>query len=171
MDQLLRDNCLALVLAKGPRARMHANACVPLCKIIFVPAELEGGDLGEWNHPATLGGVHTCTCASTKGRVRENNRPPPRFNLVMGSGGVSGICEGHRSLKSSIYHCRLDGQRTVNSSIPLLRGWLALIINLLYQIHFIISPSLTHRWDEPSSKWQGNSNKVAAFKIYPASRS
>lgn len=45
-------------------------------------------------------------------------------------------------------------------------GRLTLVINLLHQVHFIISLSLTDRWDGPSSKWQSNWYKVIPFKDY-----
>lgn len=143
---------------------MHVNANVPLCKIIFVPPKLGGGDLGKWDHP----GVHTCTWSSATGPVRAD-MPPPWFNLMMGMGGETGIREGHQSLKSNIHHCRLQPWCRLLHVITADR--LALIINLLHHIHFIISPSLTDRWDEPSSKWQGNWDKVNPFKVYPLSRS
>lgn len=54
----------------------------------------------------------------------------------------------------------------LNSYTVITAGRLALIINLLHQIHFIISLSLTDRWDGPSSKWQSNWYKVIPFKDY-----
>lgn len=47
MAQLLQANCLALESETGFCAWMRVNENVPLCKIIFVPPKLRGGDLGE----------------------------------------------------------------------------------------------------------------------------
>ena len=98
-----------------------------------------------------------------KGASHGARVPPPRVNLVMGIGGVTGICEGHQSLKSSI--CRLYYLYAVAA------GAGALIINLFHQIHFIISPSSKHTLDKASSSWQSNQDKKTYFKIYLASRS
>lgn len=91
-------------------AWMRVNVNVPLCKIIFVPPPQKkiggggGGDFGEWDHPAIFARTHSQT--PTKAQVWVHT-PPQWFNLMMGIGGETGICEGQKSLNSNIHHCRL----------------------------------------------------------------
>lgn len=50
--------------------------------------------------------LHAHTHTPTNAQVRAHT-PPQWFNLMMGIGGETGICEGQKSLNSNIHHCRL----------------------------------------------------------------
>lgn len=49
--------------------------------------------------------MHTNT--PTKAHVQRAHTPTQWFNLMMGIGGETGICEGQKSLNSKNHHCRL----------------------------------------------------------------
>lgn len=159
MVQLLQANCLAFESEAG-----CVHECVwmwmSLFARFFLFPKLGVGGLGEWDHPAIFARTHTLPQTHKYGHTRLLNdsiwwwvlegklESLKVRKLWMVTSTTAGYC-----------HC-LDSYTVITA------GQLALIINLLHQIHFIISLSLTDRWDGPSSKWQSNWYKVIPFKVY-----
>lgn len=103
MVQLLQANCLALESEVG-----SVHECVWMWMSLFArlflfPSKWEGGR--PWRMRSSW---HVCmhVHTPTNAQDRRAHTPPQWFNLMMGIGGETGVCEGQKSLNSNIHHCR-----------------------------------------------------------------
>lgn len=158
MVRLLQANCLASESEAGMRAWMHVKVNSPLCKIIFVPPK--GGRGRPWWMRSSC---HICKHTHLHKMHKHAHLLSNSIWLWASDGKLESVKVSKvwtvTSNTAGYCHC-------LNFYTVITAGRLTLVINLLHQVHFIISLSLTDRWDGPSSKWQSNWYKVIPFKDY-----
>lgn len=160
MVQLLQANCLALgpCLAPNPQREgcVHERMWMWLAlfaRLFLFPPKLGGGEPGEWDH---LPYLYACTQTAILPQTHKHEHTPVFIDSIWWW-VLEGKLESVKVKKVwTVTPTTAGYSQCVYSTTVITTCWLTCIINLLHQIHFIISLSLMDRWDEPSSKWQGN---------------
>lgn len=147
MVQLLQANCLALESERV--VCMNACECErPSLQDYFCSSQSRRGR--PWWMRSSC---HICTCTHTPTKHMHTRL----LNDSIWWWVLEGKLESVKVTKVWMVTSTTAGYcQCLYSSTAITAGQLALIINLLHQIHIIISLSLTDRWDGPSSKWHSN---------------